>query len=130
MIKFVERSYSKYDDTDALKAMKDSSILNSEEKGKMTTEKAVGIGAVAGGLLGATGAKASKAGKLAKVAGGTKGALIGAGVGLGAMALKKAGEKKKENNFYNKRLKEAKKVAARRERTDWNQAIHGRESYS
>lgn len=118
--------YSRYDATDKLKFTKDSDILDRGEKGKWTAgEKAGALGA-AGALIGATGAKKGFGSKLA---GGTKGALIGAGIGLAASAVSSANKKRKENNFYNARLREAKRAAARRENIDWQNRIHGRQDY-
>ena len=68
MIKF--RLYSRYDDTDVIKSSQDSSILNKEEKGKTSDSTKVGLAAVAGGLIGASG----KSTKLGKLGGGAKGA--------------------------------------------------------
>ena len=122
MIKF--RLYSKYDDTDKLKNVADSDILDKDEKGKWTPgEQTMGL-AAAGGLLGAAGAK--KGQKFAK---GVKGAAIGAAIGIGSSMISSANKKRKENNFYNARLREAKRAAARRENIDWQNRIHGRQMY-
>lgn len=128
MVKFRERRMSAYDSTDALKNIKDSSILNKEKRGGLTNSKLAGIGAASGALLGYAG-RPSSAGKLSKLAGGTKGALIGAGIGIGAGILRDSNKERKENNFYNRRLKEAQREAKRREKMDWNEKIHGRMSY-
>ena len=124
MIKF--RLYSKYDDTDSLKNAPDSGILNKEEKGGLSSGEKVGALGAAGAILGAAGAKK---GKLSRLAGGTKGALIGAGVGIGMNMINSANKQRKENNFYNARLREAKRAAARRESLDWQNRIHGRQMY-
>lgn len=124
MIKF--RMYSKYTSTDALKVSPDSGILDKEEKGGLSSGEKTGLLGAAGAVLGAAGAKK---GKLSKLAGGTKGALIGAGIGIGASMLNKANKERKENNFYNRRLREAKRAAARRESVDWQNRIHGRQMY-
>lgn len=124
MIKF--RLYSKYDATDRLKDTTDSNILDKDEKGKLTSGEKTGLLTGAGAILGAAGAKKGFGSKLA---GGTKGALIGAGIGLGVSAISAANKQRKENNFYNRRLREAKRAAARRENVDWQNRIHGRQMY-
>jgi uncharacterized membrane protein YebE (DUF533 family) len=123
MIKF--RLYSRYDDTDVIKSSQDSSILNKEEKGKTSDSTKVGLAAVAGGLIGASG----KSTKLGKLGGGAKGAAIGALAGMGVNALNKANKERKDNNFYNARLREAKRAATRREKLDWSDRIHNRQGY-
>lgn len=122
MIKF--RLYSKYDDTDQIKSSTDSSILNKEEKGKMGDSTKTALLAGAGAILGGAGKKGAS-----KLAGGTKGALIGTAVGVGLSSLKKANKEAKENAFYNRRLKEAKRAARRREKLDWENRIHYRGGY-
>lgn len=124
MIKF--KLYSRYDSTDALKSASDSSILNKEERGKLGKGTRTALLAGAGGVLGSASAVG---GKFKKFAGGTKGALIGAGVGLGLSALESANKTRRENNFYNQRLREAKRAAKRRESIDWNNRIQGRSYY-
>lgn len=119
MIRF--RLYSKYDDTDVLKASTDSSILNKEKKGGLNSTAVL---AGTGAILGA----ASKF-KGSKLAGGTAGALIGAGVGLTAKAIGDANKEATANRHYNRRLREAKRAAKRREKLDWNNQIHGRQYY-
>ena len=114
MIKF--RLYSKYDDTDQIKSSTDSSILNKEEKGKMGDSTKTALLAGAGAILGGAGKKgASK--------------LIGTAVGVGLSSLKKANKEARENAFYNRRLKEAKRAARRREKLDWENRIHYRGGY-
>jgi uncharacterized membrane protein YebE (DUF533 family) len=123
MIKF--RLFSKYDYTDSLKDSVDSSILNKEEKGKMSDSTKTGLLAGAGAILGASGK--SKLG--GKIVGGTKGALIGTAIGVGYNAMKDASKRSRENAFYNSRLREAKRAAKRREQIDWNNRIHYRQGY-
>lgn len=122
MIKF--RLYSKYDDTDEIKNSTDSAILNMEEKGGNNT---TAILAGAGGILGAAGASGAK--KMSKLAGGTKGALIGAAVGITAKGISDANKRSREQSHYNRRLREAKRAAKRREKLDWSNRIHKREYY-
>lgn len=121
MIKF--KLYSRYDEVDALKTSADSSILNKEYKNKGTN--VTGLTTVVGAGLGAMKGK-SKFGKMGK---GITGAAAGALIGMGANALSKANETRKANNFYDSRLREAKRAAKRREKIDWNERIHGRSSY-
>lgn len=119
MIKF--RLYSRYDDTDEIKNSTDSAILNMEEKGSNnTTALLTGAGAILGA--------ASKY-KGSTAAGATAGALIGAGVGLTAKEIAKANKRSRDRAHYNRRLREAKRAAKRREKLDWNNRIAKREYY-
>lgn len=123
MIKF--KLYSKYTNTDSLKVSSDSAILDKDEK--KSSIGTTGILTGAGAILGA----ASRAGgsSLSKLAGGTAGALIGAGAGLTASAISKMDERRRRRDHYNRRLREAKRAAARREEMQWEAAINRRESY-
>lgn len=129
------KNFTKYDETDALKRMKDSDIL--AEKPKTSSSKPVigtalsaGLGGAAlGGLSGAFGKKAngsllSRMGK-----GGKKGALIGAGIGL-AVGLSRKSKKDDANDFFNRRLEYAQRQAKRREKKDWKDNMTNREGYS
>lgn len=139
MIIFRPKIFSVYDDTDALKRMKDSDIL-SEEKRKSLSPVGVGTMAVTGGAaLGATGALGNallrkKGGYFNNMgarlkAGGKKGAIIGAAAGLGAGLIMR-GNQNKKNEFYNNRLEYAQRQAARREKKDWKNNMVNREEYS
>lgn len=141
--------FTKYDDTDNLKRMKDSDILAEKEKTVPSYSSSVlpkaaigaGLGAVA---LGAgngiyRGFKGYKFGKNntpgwgAAGAGLKRGAAIGAVAGatiLGGMAAKKRRQEREENEFYNDRLAYAKDQAKRREKVDWHQNMTQREGYS
>lgn len=119
MIKF--RLFSKYDYTDEIKNSTDSAILNMEERGG---NNSTAILTGAGAILGAAGKY-----KGSKIAGGTAGALIGAGVGLTAKAIGDANKKADANRHFNRRLREAKRAAKRREKLDWNNRIAKREYY-
>lgn len=126
MIKF--KLFSRYDETDSLKVSQDSSILNKEEKGKMSSGDRTGLMTGAGAILGAAGSKGGS--KMSKIAGGTKGALIGAAIGTGMSVMSSMNKKRKDDNFYNSRLREAQRAAKRREKIDWNTNVHGRANYS
>ena len=137
--------YTQYDDTDALKRMKDSDILAEKKKEPKTTRGAVlagtaagaGVGLVGGGVFRAATGKYkglgfkggfSKAMGRAK-AGGKWGAVIGAGIGLAALSGKRTKEKL-NNSFYNDRLEYAQRQARRREKADWKGNMTQRDGYS
>ena len=137
------KSFTKWDDTDNLKRMKDSDILAEEKKkqpgygsvmsGSVGGAAVGGItGAIAGGLSGlglgkkgaiiaTTGSSASKLGKLGAVGG----ALL-----MGGKALKDRNDQAQDNNFYNKRLAYAQRQAIRREKKDWKSNMTQRDGYS
>lgn len=131
------KTFSKYDDTDNLKRMKDSDILAEKPKTPETTTSHLAAatlgGGLVGGALGAAGkfvAKSSKGARFAKAGkGGKFGALVGAGIGLAAMASKRSQEKA-NNEFYNDRLRYAQRQAQRRERRDWKANMTQRDGYS
>ena len=135
------KSFTKWDDTDNLKRMRDSDILAEEKKkqpgygsvmsGSIGGAAVGGIaGAAAGGLsgLGKKGARiataGSRAGKLGKL-GAVGGALL-----VGGKALKERDDQAHENNFYNKRLAYAQRQAIRREKKDWKSNMTQRDGYS
>lgn len=135
------KSFTKWDETDNLKRMKDSDILAEQKKKAPGYEGVVSgslggaaiggvAGAAAGGLSGLTksgarlatdGSKAAKLGKWGAVGG----ALL-----LGTKALKERNEQAQDNNFYNKRLAYAQKQAIRREKKDWKSNMTQRDGYS
>lgn len=137
--------FTKFDDTDRLKQMKDSDILAEKRKkapgygqalGAAAGGVAVGggIGALAGGISGGV---AAKKGFLNKAAGALKGAkgmgktgmLIGGAI-AGGVALHKRSKQARDNQFYNDRLEYAQRQAQRRERKDWKQNMTQREDYT
>lgn len=134
------KNFSRWDETDNLKRMKDSDIL-AEKKRKTSflaptlrsaTTGAAILGAT-GSVLGAvagkgTGNWASR--RLNGFAGGAKtGAILGAvGGGLYAQAQRK--KEAEDNAFYNKRLAYAQKQAKRREKADWKTNMTQRDGYS
>jgi len=135
------KSFTKWDDTDNLKRMKDSDILAEQKKKQPGYENVVSGslgGATVGGVAGAAaglasglakkgarvataGARASKLGKLGAVGG----ALL-----MGGKALKDRNDQAQENNFYNKRLAYAQRQAVRREKKDWKSNMTQRDGYS
>ena len=126
--------YSKYDETDEIKRMKDSDILAAEEKHvdrenrasetvKNTGRKAL-TGAAIGAGLGLLKGDKSKAIKFAKI-----GALTGGGLGL-IQSNKDNKSEADDIEFYNRRLRFAKKNAKRREARDWRENMTQREGYS
>ena len=143
MAKYIlkRKSFTKWDETDNLKRMKDSDILAEQKKkqpgygsvmsGSLGGAAVGGIaGAAAGGLSGlgkkgariaTAGARASKLGKLGAVGG----ALL-----VGGKALKERDDQARENNFYNKRLAYAQRQAIRREKKDWKSNMTQRDGYS
>ena len=135
------KSFTKWDETDNLKRMKDADILAEQKKkqpgyGEVVQNSlggaAIGgaglatMGAISGlGRKGAriatAGAKASKYGKL--------GAVAGAAI-LGSKALNNRNDQAQENNFYNRRLEYAQRQARRREKKDWKSNMTQRDGYS
>ncbi len=135
------KSFTKWDETDNLKRMKDSDILAEQKKKQPgyggVAQDSIG-GAIVGGAAGAGAglisglgkkgariptatARASKLGKLGAVGG----ALL-----VGGKALKERNDQAQENNFYNKRLAYAQRQAVRREKKDWKSNMTQRDGYS
>lgn len=129
MIRFKEKSYTVYDDTDQLKQMKDSDIIaqkrrsNSGLNREVLTSAATGAGIGAIGL-GMTGLGHGHFGKRAKI-----GAAIGA-IGGALIGNDKTKSQRKDNNFYNDRLEYAQRHALRRERADWRNNNLNRDGYT
>lgn len=142
----VRRNFSRYDDTDQIKQMKDSDILAEKKRkqnvGRNAANAGAGMiasgvggalvgGALAAGHAGATAAKGSKLAAMGRA--GKTGALIG---GIGAAAISglrsanKANKQANENAWYNERLSKAQRQAKRRERKDWKNNITNREEYT
>ena len=135
------KSFTKWDDTDNLKRMKDSDILAEEKKkqpgygsvmsGSLGGAAVGGIGAATAGAISGLGKKGariatagSRAGKLGKL-GAVGGALL-----VGGKALKDRNDQAQDNNFYNKRLAYAQRQAVRREKKDWKSNMTQRDGYS
>lgn len=147
MIILRNKQFTQWDETDRLKAMKDSDIL--AEKSRSTTSAGSMIrsgvaGAALGGLTaGGVGAAlalrggtaaAGVGGKLAAAGAGARpaglaGAAVGAGIGATISWLKNR-KKNEENRFYNQRLAYAKRQALRRERKDWKTNMTQRDGYT
>lgn len=132
MIKFREKLYSQYDETDALKRIKDSDILAEKKKSNkeaykkilMDTATGAGIGAISGVAKNLY--DVAKHGKPLNLGGSLKsGGKIGALVG-GAVGFLRNRNTLKENGFYNDRLETAQRYAKRRERRDWIDHTKGR----
>ena len=131
MIKFIEKRYTKYDQTDNLKQMKDSDILAEKKRSNssltLNTVKNTALGAGAGYLAGGVTGMFKKKSTWAK--GGKTGALIG-GVAAALASSRKNGQQREENNFYNNRLEYAQRQAKRREKKDWKNNMTNREGYT
>ena len=126
MIILRTKSFTKYDDTDNLKRMKDSDILAEQKKEVPSYASTVLPKAAAGAAIGAAGWAAG--GKGLK-----NGAIGGAILGAAALGISAANKRQKEreaNQFYNDRLEYAQKQAKRREKVDWKQNMTQREGYS
>ena len=133
MIVFKEKLYTRWDDTDSLKKMRDSDILAEKEKkgthGDTALKTAAGL--ASGGLLG------SVLGSILGVRRGFKGIARGFKVGgrrgailAGTLAALSNSKKQSEVDFYNERLRYAKRQALRREKADWKSNMTGREGYT
>ena len=135
------KSFTKWDDTDELKRMKDSDIL-AERKKKQPGYGGVVSGslggALVGGIAGATaggvsgllnkGARLATAGSRASSLG--KLGAVGGALLMGGKALKDREKQAQDNNFYNKRLDYAQRQAVRREKKDWKSNMTQRDGYS
>lgn len=124
--------FTKYDDTDNLKRMKDSDILAEKPK------QAPGYGSVAGAALGGAalgGTVGAVAGAFGKnkagrsLQGGKTGLVVG-GLLAGGMALRNRNKQAENNEWYNKRLNYAQRQARRREKQDWKTNMTQRDGYS
>nr|DAV74148.1 MAG TPA: NADH dehydrogenase [Bacteriophage sp.] len=129
--------FTKYDDTDNLKRMKDSDILAEKPK------QAPGYGSVAGAALGGAalggtvGSVAGAFGKnkagrslLGRMGKGGKTGLVVGGLLAGGMALRNRNKQAENNEWYNKRLNYAQRQARRREKQDWKTNMTQRDGYS
>ena len=134
------KSFTKWDETDNLKRMKDSDIL-AEQKKKQPGYGGVVSGSLGGAIVGGTagagaglisslakkGARSSMAANASKL--GKLGA-VGGALLMGGKALKERNDQAQENNFYNKRLAYAQRQAMRREKKDWKSNMTQRDGYS
>lgn len=131
--------FTKYDETDRLKQMKDSDILAEKKKKKVgygSVIRSAASGALAGGTLagvvgGARGVL--KPGKNSILSGARKWATLGA-ISAGVLSGMKEGRRRRKENeeidFYNDRLEYAKRQALRREKKDWKSNMTQREGYT
>ena len=135
---FKRKLFTKWDETDNLKRMKDSDIL-AEQKKKQPGYGGVAQGALGGAVVGGIGA--GLAGGISGAKGGWKNAMkkaskygkygaIGGALLVGGKALKDRNDQAQENNFYNKRLAYAQRQAMRREKKDWKSNMTQRDGYS
>ncbi len=131
MIKFRQKVYTQWDQTDQLKQMKDSDILAEKKISNtslnMSTLKNTALGAGTGALVGGVLGGIRKGGTM--MGGAKKGALL-AGAAAGIASAIGNRQQKKENNFYNDRLEYAQRQALRREKKDWKNNMTNREGYT
>lgn len=130
--------FTRWDDTDRLKQMRDSDILAEKKKkapGYGQVAAAAGAGVVAGGVVGGltggiTGA-VRRNGSILKGAGrmGKLGMLAGGAI-AGGLAMRQRSKAAKDNKFYNDRLEYAQRQAKRREKKDWKENMTQREGYT
>ena len=143
MAKYIlkRKNFTKWDETDNLKRMKDSDILAEQKKPTApglgpalgTTAAGTAIGAGVGaaamgigkGIAGKSWGAAAKGLKTGGIAGAALGGLV-----AGTMALSKVNKNAEANNFYNKRLEYAQRQARRREKKDWKANMTQRDGYS
>lgn len=130
--------FTKYDDSDNLKRMKDSDILaetlKKPELSRTGVAAATGAGALAGGAIGATAGLfkkgVPKGGRWGAIKGrGKAGLIVGGGIALATAATKRS-KQKSENDWYNNRLEYAQRQARRREKADWKANMTQRDGYS
>lgn len=124
------RLYTKWDMTDQYKGMKDSDILAEKKKSNAGTYVKSGklgvIGAGVGALGGAVlGRRLGIGTKAAAKAGAAIGGTLGVAGGLAATH-----NEREDNRFANKRLREMKYQAKRREIKDWRNQTNNREGYT
>ena len=124
------RLYTKWDMTDQYKGMKDSDILAEKKRSNAGTYVKSGklgvIGAGVGALGGAVlGRRLGIGTKAAAKAGAAIGGTLGVAGGMAATH-----NEREENRFANKRLREMKYQAKRREIKDWRNQTNNREGYT
>lgn len=129
--------FTKYDDTDNLKRMKDSDILAEKPKqapGYGSVAWAALGGAALGGTVGSVAGAfgKNKAGRslLGRMGKGGKTGLVVGGLLAGGMALRNRNKQAENNEWYNKRLNYAQRQARRREKQDWKTNMTQRDGYS
>lgn len=131
MIKFRQKIYTQWDQTDRLKQMKDSDILAEKQKSNTGTyisaAKNAVLGAGIGGTLGGIYGGLKKNNTLAR--GGKRGAILG-GLAAGTISLLGSKKQRSDNEFFNNRLEYAKTQALRREKKDWKNNMTNREGYT
>jgi hypothetical protein len=137
MITFKEKQYTRWDDTDALKRMRDSDILAERKKSGTLGDTAtkMGMGAAVGATVGSVvgGIAGMKKGGKGFIKGAKGGAIAGsllAGGAAGTAAAIGNSKKQSDINFYNRRLEYAKRQAGRREKADWKSNMTQREGYT
>ena len=131
------KTFSKYDETDRIKKMKDSDILAEEYRetpkvGLKEATRDLATGAIVGSLIGKVNELSGNRLGLSSTdwrEAGKKGAILG---GLYSIAkdLYRKHKYGEEVEFYNKRLRQAKKNARRREKSDWLNNTLNREGYT
>lgn len=132
--------FTKWDETDNLKRMKDSDILAEKKRrvhdyGKMARDAAVGAatglisGATLGTIAGAGGDTWLRQRGSGLVKGAKYGATIGAGIGI-SRAILNDRKNAEDAAFFNRRLAYAQRQARRRERKDWKINMTQRDGYS
>ena len=126
--------FTKYDETDNLKRMKDADILAEKHKRPDTSFTKIATGtlgaATAGGVIGAGIGRIGKGSSWARTgAFAGKGVLAGAAIGT-AVGLYRRGQERSANEFYNRRLDYAQRQARRREKADWKANMTQRDGYS
>lgn len=130
MVKFRQKQYTQWDETDRLKQMRDSDILAEKKKsstpGIVRTATGASIGAVAGATIGGITGLMGKKGFVKGLKSGAKwGGVLGAAGGFAS-----GSKQRSENEFYNDRLKYAQRQALRREKKDWKNNMTNREGYT
>lgn len=130
MLVFRQRLYTKYDESDRLKQMKDSDILAEKKKsaGKYH-RKAAGSAVTSASLGAAVGAIFGKKLKMKRSQAAKLGAAVGAVLGASGSEVKNA-KKIQDIQDYNDRLEYAQYQAKRREKKDWKQNMTQRDGYS
>lgn len=139
--------FTKWDETDNLKQMKDSDILSQQKHKQSLGQTGTTIigdtlkgAAIGGGLMAGAGllkGASGKTGLVNKMAGAGKsaaklgkvGLISGAVIGA-AKAANSINNQANENSFYNDRLKYAQRQAKRRERKDWKNNMTNRDGYT
>lgn len=128
-----QKGVTKYDRTDQIKGLKDSDVLAENKRSNVRSYVKSAKAGVAGGVAGSAIGAVAGGLKTKSLKGIKQGAALGGAIGgsvAGAGKLAATHGEREQNRFVNRRLKEAKTQARRREAKDWKTNATGREGYT